>query len=242
MHPALALEESQLDYLQARLGPYPFPTYGTLVVDADPGFELETQTLSMFPYSDFVRYEQGVWDPTMVHELAHQWFGNNVAPYAWSDLWLNEGHATWYEFSYAESKGQLAVDTTDYPDPQGYATLDGVMRATYAHGDEWRKAYGPVALPSSGKNTFTGLFSPNVYHGGALVLYALREKIGVTAFDQLERTWLQRYAGRSASTDDFIALAAEVSGRSDIPAFLRDWLYGTKTPPMPGHPDWTVAA
>ena len=41
-------------------------------------------------------------------------------------------------------------------------------------------------------------------------------------------------------TDDFIALASQVSGRDLTRPFLRDWLYGTKTPPMPGHPDWTV--
>ena len=37
----------------------------------------------------------------MVHELSHMWFGDSVSPYSWSDLWLNEGHATWYEFLYA---------------------------------------------------------------------------------------------------------------------------------------------
>ena len=58
-------------------------------------------------------------------------------------------------------------------------------------------------------------------------------------FDKIERTWLQRYSGKSASTDDFIALASSVSGQ-DLTAFLRDWLYGTKTPAMPGHLDWTV--
>ena len=42
------------------------------------------------------------------------------------------------------------------------------------------------------------------------------------------------------STDDYIALAAQVSGRPDVVPFLRDWVYGTKTPPMPGHPDWKV--
>ena len=46
-----------------------------------------------------------------------------------------------------------------------------------------------------------------------------------------------RYEGKSASTDDFIALAAQVSHR-DVTGFLRDWLYGDTTPPMPGHPDW----
>jgi hypothetical protein len=46
-------------------------------------------------------------------------------------------------------------------------------------------------------------------------------------------------AGKSASTTNYIALAAKVSGKNLRP-FLHDWLYGTKTPAMPGHPDWKV--
>ena len=175
----------------------------------------------------------------MVHELAHQWFGDSVAPYSWSDLWLNEGHASWYEFTYAQSTGQLEEDTTYYPDPQGYATLQGLMRAVYAHGDQWRHDYGPVALPSSGDASFTGMYSYQVYHGGALALYALRQKVGTPTFKRIERAWVERYAGSPAGTDDFIALASEVSGKH-LKGFLGSWLYGTTTPPMPGHPDWTT--
>ena len=86
----------------------------------------------------------------MVHELAHAWFGNSVSPYEWSDLWLNEGHASWYEFVYAEENGFLEGDTEDYPDPTGYATLVELMKAVYAHGDEWRAENGPVARPFDG--------------------------------------------------------------------------------------------
>jgi aminopeptidase N len=46
-----------------------------------------------------------------------------------------------------------------------------------------------------------------------------------------------RYRNRSASTDDFIALASQVAHR-DLSGFLRAWLYGQVTPPMPGHQDW----
>jgi aminopeptidase N len=72
------------------------------------------------------------------------------------------------------------------------------------------------------------------------VLYALRQKIGAAAFDRVQRAWVRRYRDRVASTRDFIELAAKVSGRRSVKPFLREWLYGTKTPPMPGHPDWTV--
>jgi aminopeptidase N len=107
----------------------------------------------------------------------------------------------------------------------------------YGHSDQWRHDSGPVAKPSSGD--VGDLFSFNVYHGGALVLYALRQKIGKSAFERVERAWVHRYEGKSASTDDFIALAARVSHRR-VTGFLRDWLYGDTTPPMPGHPDWTA--
>ena len=82
-------------------------------------------------------------------------------------------------------------------------------------------------------------FSNNVYFGGALVLFALRQRIGTPAFERLEHDWAQDNAGQSRSTDDFIAFASKSSGQ-DLTGFLRAWLYGTSTPAMPGHPDWTV--
>jgi aminopeptidase N len=228
---------SQMAWMQQRVGRYPFDLYGSLVVQADIGFALESQTLELMDTSWFEDYDQGTWEPTLLHELSHMWFGDNVSPATWSDLWLNEGHASWYEFLYAEEKGELADDTTGYPDDTGYATFDELMKAVYAHGDQWRADSGPVALPSSSDT----LFDFQRYHGGALVLYALRQQVGAAAFQRIERAWLQTYAGRSASTDDFIALASRVSGQ-DLGAFLRAWVYGTTTPPMPGHPDWTVDA
>ena len=206
------------------------------MVEADLGFALETQTLELMDTSWFRDFTQDTWDPTLLHELSHMWFGDSVAPYSWSDLWLNEGHASWYEFLYAEEKGFLEGDTEFYPDPTGYADFDDLMKAVYAHGDEWRAESGPVALPTS-EDT---LFDLQRYHGGALVLYALRQKIGDAAFQRIERAYVDRFSDRSVRTDDYIALAAQVSGRPDVVPFLRDWVYGTKTPPMPGHPDWTV--
>jgi aminopeptidase N len=230
----ITLANGHLDYMTDWVGRYPFDAYGSFVVDAEIGFALETQTLSIYDRGWF-EGSQGVWEPTMVHELAHEWFGNSVSPWEWSDLWLNEGHASWYEFLFAEENGQLAEDTENWPDETGYATLEELMRAIYAHGDEWRAEFGPVAQPTSSD----ALFSFQSYHGGALVLYALRQEIGQEAFERLEREWVSRYDDESARTEDFIELASRVA-RRDLRGFLEDWVYGTETPPMPGHPDWTV--
>ena len=235
--PHLALSAGHMEWMQDRVGGYPFDLYGSLVVDAPIGFALETQTLSIFDVAWFRDYPQGVWDPVMLHELAHQWFGDSVSPYEWSDLWLNEGHASWYEFLYAEGNGQLLEDTTGYPREEGFATVEELMRYVYSLGDQWRAEWGPVAQPVSGEPEF--LYTPNAYHGGALVLYALRQEVGEDVFADIQRAWLDRYEGESASTADFIALASDVTGE-DLSGFLEAWLYDTTTPEMPGHPDWTV--
>jgi len=65
------------------------------------------------------------------------------------------------------------------------------------------------------------------------------QKIEARAFSRLGRDWVATYRGRSPSTDDFIRLASRVAHK-DPRTFLVAWLYGTRTPPMPGHPDWTV--
>jgi len=108
------------------------------------------------------------------------------------------------------------------------------MKYTYALGDQWRHDSGPVAAPNA-----VNLFDNQRYVGGVLVLYALREFIGEDTFNAVERAFLARYRDSAATTEDYIAVASKVS-RQDPSGFLRDWLYGTATPRMPGHPDWTV--
>jgi aminopeptidase N len=78
-----------------------------------------------------------------------------------------------------------------------------------------------------------GLFSAAVYERGALTIHALRRTIGDEAFFTLTREWNRRYGGRSASTEDFTRLAAEISGR-DLAGFFRAWLLDERMPPLPG--------
>jgi aminopeptidase N len=225
VEPAFATTPGHLEWLQDFLGRFPFRIYGEFAADTTLGFALETQTLSLYPAFLFLPpVPPQVYEPIMVHEDAHQWFGDSVSPVRWSDVWLNEGHATWYEHVYANFRG--------------WEDLEVFMRATYARGDQLRAQYGPTAAPRSAENILD-LFNPNVYEGGALVLYALYQRVGEEAFYDIQRAWVDRYRDESASTAEFIRLASRVA-RRDLTTFLTAWLYGATTPPMPGHPDWTV--
>ncbi|GAA3766831.1 M1 family metallopeptidase [Streptomyces phyllanthi] len=217
---------AHIAWMERKVGPYPFETYGLLLADARTGFALETQTLSLFERDFFTRPELPKWyvESIMVHELAHQWFGNSVSPRTWSDLWLNEGHASWYEALYAEEEAGRS--------------LEDRMERAYGASDQWRAAGGPPAAPKAPKpGQKIDIFRPNVYDGAALFLYALRQKMGSPAFQRLERAWVSVYRDGVADTEDFQELASLFAKR-DLRAFFRAWLYGRKTPPMPGHPDW----
>ncbi|MEU2249553.1 M1 family metallopeptidase [Streptomyces sp. NPDC019224] len=230
LEPWLKKTPGQLEWMERQVGRYPFENYGVLVADTETGFELETQTLSLFEKRLFTdsRFPEWYVESVMVHELAHQWFGDSVSPRTWSDLWLNEGHATWYEARYTE-------------DHSG-APLEARMRNAYTRSDTWRVAGGPPARPAAPEaGEKISLFRPVVYDGSALVLYALRQEIGRDAFDRLERLWVRKHRDSNAATADFVRLASQVSGR-DLTAFFDGWLYGAKTPPMPGHPDWHSTA
>ncbi|WP_334663018.1 M1 family metallopeptidase [Streptomyces cyaneofuscatus] len=229
LEPWLKKTPAQLEWMERRVGRYPFETYGVLVADSRIGFALETQTISLFGRSLFTEPAYPEWyvDSVMVHELAHQWFGNSVSPASWSDLWINEGHASWYEALYAEENGG--------------ATLERRMREAYKISDGWRADGGPPARPDTpAEGEKLSLFRPVVYDGSALVLYALRQEIGAAAFDRLQRAWVRIHRDGTATTADFTRLASGIAGR-DLTPFFEEWLYGKKTPAMPGHPDWRAA-
>jgi aminopeptidase N len=225
LEPANALGPAHVAWMEQRVGRYPFSAYGTLSADSNAGFALENQTLSLYPSAFLIQAPPAAYEPVMVHELAHQWFGDSVAPFRWSDVWLNEGHATWYQDLYAAEK---------YPQFYDY---EAIYRHYYAESDALRAQYGPPAAPNSAADVLD-LFNPNVYDGGALVLYALKQVVGQRTFSEIERRWVRIHEGGSASTEDFIALASHTAHR-DLGPFLRAWLYGATAPPMPGHPDWT---
>ncbi|MER7464710.1 M1 family metallopeptidase [Streptomyces sp. NPDC097981] len=226
LEPWLKKTPGHIQWMEQHIGRYPFENYGVLIARAKTGFELETQTLSLFENSLFSGEGYPEWyvESVMVHELAHQWFGDSVTPRTWSDLWLNEGHATWYEALYADGLGKYSLERR--------------MREAYQRSDQWRAAGGPPAAPKpAAPGEKIGLFRPVVYDGAALVLYALRQEIGAKAFDGVERRWVAEHRDGIAGTQDFVRLASEEAGR-DLEAFLKPWLYGTTTPAMPGHPEW----
>ena len=202
----LADQARMIDHFAALFGPYPFGTYGAAVVTDLFGQALETQTLSLIDV-DLLAGPQGT--AVLVHEIVHQWIGNHVSVNAWRDIWVNEGWATYGEALWAASE-----------DP-GW-DWDAWVRGLLAeHGDEMD---GRAPLDPG-----PGLFGSSQYHRGALALHALRLEVGEAAFARIARRFVERHAGSSASTEDFVAIAEAEAGR-DLDALFTAWL---ETPALP---------
>ncbi|MER6564997.1 M1 family metallopeptidase [Streptomyces sp. NPDC001093] len=192
---------------EINFGPYPFSSTGAIVDRPDDaGYALETQNRPVVP---------GAPDTgTLVHELAHQWYGDSVTPKSWQDMWLNEGFATYAEWLWREDHGGESVQQT--------------FMDQYNSDDKSIWAY-PPAKPSSAAH----ISDSPVYERGAMVLQKIRQKVGDDAFYDIIQGWAAAHRGGNVSTADFTAYVEKKAPHKDFTEIWRDWLYGDGKPAHP---------
>ncbi|MFD9098388.1 M1 family metallopeptidase [Streptomyces collinus] len=201
-----AVTAAATDYWSQVFGPYPFEETGAIVDDMpEAGFSLEVQSK---PAYSAVRNET-----TIVHELAHQWFGDSVSVDQWKDVWLNEGFATYAQWLWAEHQGTRSA----------HDSFRAAYDARPADSSFWQ-----IQVADPQRDT---MFASAVYQRGAMTLQALREKIGDKAFFRLLPAWTRLHRYGNADTADFVRLAERVSGRK-LDDLFRTWLFTTGKPAL----------
>jgi aminopeptidase N len=190
-----------LEFLEQKFGPYPFEAAGGVLSYENIGGALECQTLPV--------YGRGCGLEVIVHELAHQWFGDNVSPDLWRDMWLNEGFASYAGWLWDEHVGGA----------EGYmATVKGAYQ-------ELRKRKTGSPFDPGVQRVFSG----RVYTRGAMVLHGLRSEVGDETFFEILQGWGETNHDGNGSTAGFVAHAGKVAGR-DLAPFFDAWLYSEVTP------------
>ena len=207
---SFARQPEIIDFLGSNFGPYPFSTGGGIVDDVEGlGFALETQTRPVYARDFFTDSFSG--DAVVVHEIAHQWYGDSLAVARWQHIWLNEGFATYAEWLWSED--------------QGLGTAQEVF-------DFWNEVFPAddpfwnVIIGDPGPDQ---LFDFAVYIRGAMTLHQLRLAVGDDDFFEIMQTWAADHAGGNVTTDEFIALAESISGQ-DLGALFDTWLFTAGKP------------
>jgi aminopeptidase N len=132
-----------------------------------------------------------------------------VSVHQWRDIWLNEGFATFMEQRYSETHG-------------GQVAQRWLERSW----TESSPAFWQLPIGDPGEQH---LFDPEVYRRGAMTLQALRHRVGEADFWTILRSWVHDRAGGTGDTEEFEALADQVSGQ-DLSAFFQAWLFDTGRP------------
>lgn len=196
-----------MQFYDSLLGPYPFikEKYGHASTVLGGGMEHQTMSL------------MGAYGGELIaHELVHQWFGNKITCASWSDIWLNEGFATY--FTHLTYEFGILHDPRFYP-----AVLKNMHEKSLAQPNfsVYRRDTSEASL----------IFDRLVYDKGAALLHMLRWTVGDSAFFQGIRNYLNdsRWTYGFVGTEDFQFHLEQSSGK-DLNEFFKDWYYGKGFP------------
>ncbi len=196
---------AMLQWLEARLGRYPFDSLGDVVVPAHTAVETQTMVTVGAPV---LRLPAGASD--LLHEYVHSWYGDEVTPSGWDDLWLNESFAFYVQLTWEAS--------------HGVATTAEWRRMLDRDDQRLRTTYGPPGRPDPGD--FAAL---NVYECGARMLDRLRSMLGPRLFADVLRGWPQQHRFGTVNRNEWIAFLDHRTGR-DLRSFVEHWLDSRRSP------------
>ena len=207
-----------LDFFARRSGiPFPDSIYTQVLVNGPSGQEAATYSWLSEKYAEEVLAEPRE-DWLVAHELAHQWWGNLLTCATWSDMWLNEGFATFmtaafkeHHWSREEYEREMLLCRFRYERQRA----EGNDRPLHFTG--WtapEEANGPIA-----------------YYKGAAVLHLLRYHLGEGSFWEGIRRYTRDNAEGNAGSRD-LQMAMEMESGEDLTAFFQHWVYTSQSPEL----------
>ncbi|MGC1904816.1 MAG: M1 family aminopeptidase [Candidatus Acidiferrum sp.] len=198
---------------------YPWEKYAQVMVDdfVAGGMENSSATTNT---SDSLRSPKLIpeyptnEDALISHELAHQWFGDLVTCKDWSNIWLNEGFATFFETVWSESH---------YPKDQAKYDTWKTAREWFMKSDLYEKPIVRRDFEESEE------FDGNAYEKAGWVLYMLRHQLGDDAFWRSLKHYLDANRGKNVVTPDLVK-AIEETTHVNVDRFFQQWIYGAGAP------------
>ena len=198
-----------LAYYTDLIGPYSYEKLANIVSNATSG-GMEAASAIAYSEASVTGDRSRRWQIVIIHEIAHQWFGNAVTEADWNDVWLSEGFATYYTLLFRE----YSFGHDDF--------MTGIKDSRNSVVKYYKDDYDFQVVRDylEDLNNISGAM---MYQKGAWTLHMLREKIGVDAFNAGIRSYYAEYQDRNARTADLIRHMEEASG-VELEGFFNQWL------------------
>lgn len=208
-----AIADSVLDFFIQKIGTYPFEKLAN--VQSTTRFGGMENAGCIF-YDEHSISGKRTNENLIVHEIAHQWFGNSASEKDWRHLWLSEGFATYLTICYVEEK---------YGKEKMYEMLEkDKQKVIRFHNMNPR----PIVDTTS---NYISLLNPNSYQKGSWFLHMLRHKVGDELFWKGIKKYYETYQYSNASTDDFLSIMQDITGNLTedpspfyLESFFNNWL------------------
>ncbi len=199
-----------LDFLSDRVGPYPYERLGNVQANGVRG-GMEAATSIFYGDNSANAPRSMRWRNVIIHEIAHQWFGNSVTESDWDHVWLSEGFATYFTHLFIEH----ASGRDDF--------VAGLVRDR-----KWIREFDQKSpnyrIIHDNLRDMTKVLNPGgTYLKGGWTLHMLRGVIGDAAFWTGIRDYYRRYRDSNATTADFRRTMEQASGQ-ELAWFFDQWL------------------
>jgi aminopeptidase N len=209
------------------IGPYSYEKLANVQSNSVSG-GMESASAIFYAPGSVVGDRGTRWRNVVIHEIAHQWFGNAVTERDWNDVWLSEGFATYFTLLFIEH----AYGREEFAD--GLRRSRQTVLDFYAKAPDYRVVHDNLDDMSQ---VTTGM----TYQKGAWVLHMLRQRLGDDRFWAGIRAYYRRFKDATASTADFREAMEQASGE-DLSSFFQEWLYRGGVPRLAGTWSWDRAA
>ncbi len=199
---------------------FPYNKYDQTVVANFNFGGMENITATTMADTEVFFNPPGIVEDLVSHELAHSWFGDLVTCRNWSELWLNEGFATFMEAAYREKTyGRADYLRKIREDAAQYFVDEAINKHRHA-------LFNIIANPKD-----DSIFDITTYQKGGAVIHTLRETVGTENFWKAINLYLNRHKFENVETVDLQKAMEEVSGK-DLSWFFRQWVYSGGYPKL----------
>ncbi|MGI8545325.1 MAG: M1 family metallopeptidase [Aridibacter sp.] len=208
------LTKDVLAFYSDRIGPFSYEKLANIQSNSVSG-GMEAASAILYSESSVSGDRSIRWRNVVIHEIAHQWFGNSVTEKDWDEVWLSEGFATYFTLLFIEHQyGQDAF-------VEGLESSKTSVDNFYAKNPDYRLIHDNL-------KDMNDVTTSQIYQKGSWTLHMLRGVVGTENFWKGIKIYYRKYRDSHATVADFRRVMEEVSGK-DLSAFFDQWLYQTGT-------------